>query len=491
MLEMRGPGLKQKTISGLFWSFIDNFAQYFLSFIIGIILARILSPKEFGLIGMITIFIAISESFIDSGFSQALIRKKECSDTDFSTVFFFNLTIGIVFCGLLILTAPIISRFFHEPQLTSLVRVLGIVLIIDALTMVQRTKLIKRIDFKLQTKISIIANLFSGIVGISMAFKGFGVWSLVARTLSQRGMNSFLLWLWNRWRPVFIFSVTSFKELFSFGSRLLISGLIDTIYRNIYYLVIGKYFSAQELGFYTRANHFKDLPSKNINGIISRVSYPVLAQLQDDQVKLKDGYKKLIKSTMFITFVSMTGMAAVAEPMVIAFIGEKWRPSIIYLQMLCFVGAFYPLHALNLNMLNVKGRSDLFLNLEIIKKVLAVPTIIIGVLWGIKIMILGMWLNSIIGYYLNSYYSGKLIKYPMKEQVIDILPGFLLALLMGVSVFLLGRSLPADYFVKFIVQVIVGIFLVLSFGEVFKFEPYLEIKGIITGKIFRRNNVRQ
>lgn len=488
---MRGPGLKQKTISGLFWSFIDNFAQYFLSFIIGIILARLLSPKEFGLIGMITIFIAISESFIDSGFSQALIRKKECNDTDFSTVFFFNLTIGIVFCGLLILTAPLISGFFNEPKLKSLVRVLGTVLIIDALTMVQRTKLIIRIDFKLQTKISVISSLFSGIVGISMAFKGFGVWSLVARTLSQRGMNSFLLWLWNRWRPVFIFSVTSFKEMFSFGSRLLISGLIDTIYRNIYYLVIGKYFSAQELGFYTRANHFKDLPSKNINGIISRVSYPVLAQLQDDQVKLKTGYKNLIKSTMFITFVSMTGMAAVAEPMVIAFIGEKWRPSIIYLQMLCFVGAFYPLHALNLNMLNVKGRSDLFLNLEIIKKILAVPIIIIGVIWGIKIMILGMWLNSIIGYYLNSFYSGRLIKYPMKEQVKDILPGLIYALIMGAAVFLSGLFLPVNYLVKLMIQLALGIVLVLSFGELFKFEPYIEIKEIVTTKVFRKNNDRQ
>ena len=290
---------------------------------------------------------------------------------------------------------------------------------------------------------------------------------------------------------MFVFSITSFKEMFSFGSRLLISGLIDTIYRNIYYLVIGKYFSAQELGFYTRANHFKDLPSKNINGIISRVSYPVLAQLQDDQVKLKDGYKKLIKSTMFITFISMAGMAAVAEPMVIAFIGEKWRPSIIYLQMLCFVGAFYPLQALNLNILNVKGRSDMFLNLELIKKVLAVPTIIIGIIWGIKIMILGMWLNSIIAYYLNSFYSGRLINYPMKEQVIDILPGFILALSMGVTVYLSGRFLPADYFVKLIVQVILGILMVLVMSEVLKFNPYLEIKGIVLTKIFKKNNVRQ
>lgn len=488
---MGRPDLKQKTISGLFWSFIDNFAQYFLSFIIGIILARLLSPKEFGLIGMITIFIAISESFIDSGFSQALIRKKECSDTDFSTVFFFNLTIGIVLCGLLILVAPFISGFFNEPQLTSLVRVLGIVLIIDALTMVQRTKLIKRIDFKLQTKISVISNLFSGIVGISMAYKGFGVWSLVARTLSQRGMNSFLLWLWNWWKPVFVFSVTSFKDMFSFGSKLLISGLIDTVYQNIYYLVIGKYFSAQELGYYTRADHFRNLPSKNIQSIISRVSYPVLSEIQDEPFKLKEGYKKLIKSTMFITFVLMAGMAAMAEPMVIALIGEKWRSSVIYLQLLCFVGALYPLHALNLNMLNVQGRSDLFLKLEIIKKILAVPTIIIGIVWGIKVMILGMWFNSVFAYFLNSYYSGKLINYPVNEQLTDIMPSLFLALFMGVMVFIAGQAITTSYLSRLIIQLFMGGLLTVAACEIIKLDSYLNIKLIIKEKIISVYNARK
>lgn len=483
--------LKQKTITGFFWSFIDSFANQILIFIIGIILARLLTPKEFGLIGMITIFISVSESFINSGFSQALIRKKTCTDNDLSTVFFFNIIAGILFFTILFLGAPTISRFFNEPQLKVLVRVLGAVLIIDALTIIQRTILTRRIDFKLQTKISVISIIFSGIIGITMAFTGFGVWSLVVKTLSQRGMNSLLLWLLNKWRPLLIFSKESFKELFSFGSKLLASGLLDTIYRNIYYLVIGKYFSAQELGYYTRADQFKNLPSTNLNGIISRVSYPVLSQLQDEPAKLKAGYKKLIKNTMFIAFVMMSGMAAVAEPMVITLIGEKWRPSIIYLQLLCFVGGMYPLHALNLNMLNVKGRSDLFLNLEIIKKILAIPTIIIGIIWGIKIMILGMWLNSIIAYYLNSFYSGRLISYPMKEQVIDILPGLLLALFMGIIVYLSGIFFPADYFIKLLVQIILGIIMVLGMGEVLKFKPYLEIKGIVLTKIFKKSNVRQ
>ena len=309
---------------------------------------------------MITIFIAVSESFINSGFSSALIQKKNCTDIDYSTVFYFNLAVGFIFYWILFFLAPFISCFFNEPQLIDLVRVLSIVLIIDSLTIIQRTILTKRIDFKLQAEVSISSSIISGIVGIFMAYAGFGVWSLIARQICQRLVNSSLLWIWNRWRPMSVFSRKSFNELFSFGNKLFISGLIDTLYRNIYLLIIGKYFSAQELGFYTRANQFKALPAENINGIVSRVSFPVLAQMQDDKVALKKNYQKLIKSIMFITFVLMMGMAAVAEPMVIVLIGEPWRPCIIYLQMLCFVGMMYPLHSLNLNMLKVQGRSDLF-----------------------------------------------------------------------------------------------------------------------------------
>ena len=248
--------LKQKTVSGLLWSFVDTIAGQGITFIIGIILARILSPREFGLIGMITVFIAISESFINSGFSSALIRKKDCTNIDFSTVFYFNLAAGILFFLILFFTAPFIAAFFNEPQLTAIVQVLGIVLIIDSLTLIQRTILTKRIDFKLQARISVIASLGSGVIAIVMAYKGFGVWSLVAQRIAKQGLNSIFLWLWNRWKPLLVFSMQSFKELFGFGSKLLVSGLIDTLYRNIYYLIIGKFFSAQELGYYTRADEF-------------------------------------------------------------------------------------------------------------------------------------------------------------------------------------------------------------------------------------------
>lgn len=483
--------LKQKTINGLFWSAIDSIAGQGIVFIVGVILARLLSPREFGLVGMITLFIAVSESFINSGFSNALIRKKDCTKTDYSTVFYFNLVAGLIFFGILYFSASPISQFFKEPQLKLIIQVLGMILIIDSLTIIQRTILNKRIDFKLQTRISVIAAFGSGTIAIFMAIKGFGVWSLVAQRLSQQTFTSILLWIWNKWKPSKVFSWNSFKELFGFGSKLLVSSLIETIYRNVYFLIIGKYFSAIELGYYTRADSFNNLPSSNLNGIISRVSYPVLASIQDDIPRLKIYYKKLIRSSMFVTFVLMLGMAAVAEPMIITLIGEKWRPSIIYLQMLCFIGMTYPLHALNLNMLQVLGRSDLFLKLEIIKKVLAIPVIIIGVMWGIKIMIAGMFLITLIAYYLNSYWSGKKIGYSIKEQIADITPSFLLAAGMAVVVFVIGKVVPFDYLWVLFIQLISGLVIILSFSEITGFKDYISLKELLMEQLTKMRSIKE
>jgi teichuronic acid exporter len=475
--------LKQKTISGLTWSFIDSFSKQGITFVVGIILARLLTPAEFGLIGMITIFIAISQAFIDSGFSQALIRKNNATQTDYSTVFYFNLTIAVLLYIILFFSAGSISRFFKEPLLKQIIRILGLELIISALTIVQRTRLTKRIDFKLQTKISVISSMIAGSVGITMAFTGFGVWSLVTRTLTGMALTSLLLWIWNKWKPTLEFSMHSFREMFSFGSKLLASGLIDTAYSNIYLLIIGKFFSATELGYYTRADQFKNLPSSNINSIISRVSYPVMATIQTDIPKLKAAYQKLIKSTMLITFILMLGMAAVAKPLIITLIGDKWLPAAIYLQLLCFVGMFFPLHALNLNILKVQGKSDLFLKLEIIKKLLAIPTIVIGIIFGIKSMILLMIANSLVGYYLNSYWSGKLIGYSMTEQIKDILPSFILAAAIGMTVFIMGYFMNAPEWFKLLIQVFSGAILTFGLAEWFRLDIYIYLKEVALNKL--------
>jgi len=471
--------LKQKTLSGLLWSFLDSFASYGVQFLVGIILARILSPREFGLIGMLTIFIAISQSFIDSGFTSALIRKNKCTQNDYSTVFYFNIVISVFFYFLLFIFSGTISLFFNEPQLKSLIKVLGIGLIFNSLALIQRTILTKELNFKLQMRVSIVASVGSGILAVFMAYKGFGVWSLVALTISRYGLSSILFWVWSTWKPLLFFSKESFSELFSFGSKLLISGLIDTVYRNFYYFIIGKFYSAAELGYYTRADQFQALPSQNLNGIISKVSFPVLSSIQNDLAQLKAAYKKLIKSTMLITFVLMMGLAAVAKPMILILIGEKWLPSVIYLQMLCFVGMFYPLQALNLNMLQVQGRSDLFLRLEIIKKILAIPTIIIGVFFGIKIMIIGMMVNTLIAYYLNSYWSGKFIGYSTARQIKDILPSFCLATFVGLIVFTTGYILNISNLLKLIIQILSGALLTIGISEILHLEDFKFIKDIV------------
>jgi O-antigen/teichoic acid export membrane protein len=475
--------LKKKTIKGFTWSFIDSFANQGLVLLIGIILARLLTPEEFGLIGMLTIFIAISQSFIDSGFSQALIRKNNCTAQDYSTVFYYNLFFGVIFYFILFFSAGAISNFFNKPQLEVLVKVLSINVIINSVGFIQQTILTKNVDFKLQAKISIISSVVSGAVGICMAFKGWGVWSLVWKSVVLNICMTGLLWLWNKWRPKFVFRFVSFRELFGFGSRLMISGLMDTIYSNIYYPIIGKFFSASELGYYTRANQFSMLPTKTITESIQRVSYPILSTLQYDQTRLKAAYKKLIKGTMLISFVLMIGLAAIAKPLVITLIGEKWLPSVIYLQLLCFVAMLYPLHALNLNILKVKGRSDLFLRLEIIKKTLAIPTIIMGILFGIKILIICMIINSIIAYFLNSFWSGRMVSYPFKEQIFDIAPSFFIALIIGLSVYCIGLLLPIQPPLALIIEITLSVLFFWIATKLIKIGPFIEIKEIIREKI--------
>jgi teichuronic acid exporter len=475
--------LKQKTVSGLLWSFVEHTSQLGITFVIGIILARLLSPREFGLIGLLTVFTAITQTLTDSGFGSALIRKKSCTDADLSTVFYFNLVVSLAGYGLLYLLAPLISRFYGEPQLVGLMRVLGVVVIMDSLTLVQRAILTKRVDFKLQTKISLIAAFVSGAMGIAMAYLGFGVWSLVARTIIYSALNSAFLWLWNGWLPKRIFSRQSFHELFSFGYKLMLSGLLNTIWSNIYDLVIGKCFSTEVLGYFTRARMFSRLPSESICANIGRVSYPVLSQMQHDPVRLKRAYKRLITSTMLVTFVLLLGMAAVAEPLVIGLVGEKWRQSVPYLRLLCFAAMLYPLHALNLNMLNVQGRSDLFLKLEIIKKFFSAPVIILGVIFGIEVMLAGMLVNSLLMYGVNSYWSGKLIQYPVREQIRDVLPMFVLGLSMASIVFVIGWLLPLDYLPKLLIQVASGGVLTLALCERSRLPAYLYMKEIVLDKV--------
>lgn len=476
--------LKQKTVKGVGWSFADNIANSGITFLVGLVLANILTPEEYGIMAMVTIFIAVSNSIVDSGFSNALIRKINIRSVDYNTVFYFNLIVSIFLYLILYVSAPAISVFFKEPVLVDVMRVIGWILIINALAIIPRTIFVRNINFKAQTKVSLIASVSSGVIGIGMALTGWGVWSLVGQQLSRQLLNTVFLWIFCRWRPLWEFSIQSFKELFGFGSKLLASGLIDTIYRDIYYLIIGRFYSAADLGQYTRASQFNTIFSSNLTTVVQRVSYPVLSSIQNEPERLLGAYRRVIKTTMLITFACMLGLAAVAKPLIVILIGEKWLPAVYFLQIICFSGMLYPLHAINLNILQVKGRSDLFLKLEIIKKIIAVIPIAIGIFYGIEFMLWGSVCTSFVAFFLNSYYSADLIGYPTLRQIKDVLPTFLVSLI--VAGIMWGLSfLPLSYYIILPLQLIVGLVLAYLIYERIQLPEYMEIRGMALS-IFRK-----
>ena len=477
--------LKNKAVHGAKWSFIDNISNSGVTFLVGLILARLLTPAEYGIMAMIAIFIAVSNSIVDSGFSNALIRKVRIEKVDYNTVFLFNLIVSIVLYILLYVAAPAISLFFKEPVLIDVLRVIGLILIVNALGIIPRTILVRGIDFKTQTKVSIISSVSSGLVGVGMAIVGFGVWSLVWQQLSRQILNSLFLWIFCKWMPQWEFSVKSFKEMFGFGYKLLLSGLLDTLYKNVYYVVIGRCYSSAQLGQYTRAEQFNMIFSSNLTSVVQRVSYPVLSSIQEEPERLREAYRKVIKITMLITFACMLGLAAVAKPLILILIGEKWLPAVYFLQIICFSGILYPLHAINLNILQVKGRSDLFLKLEIIKKIIAVGPIVVGIAYGIEYMLWGSVLTSFIAYFLNSYYSANLINYPTGEQIKDILPTFLTSFV--VAAFMWSVSFwNISVYALLPIQLFAGILLALFIYEKWHRDEYLEVKQLVLSVLKRR-----
>ena len=380
---------------------------------------------------------AILNSIVDSGFSNALIRKKDAAGIDYDTTFIFNMALSLLMAGVMIVTAGPVSRFLNEPELVPLIRAMSAIVIINAAAIIQRTSLTKRVDFKTQTKVSLISSIASGAVGIGMAAGGMGVWSLVGQQISRQLLNTVFLWAFNRWLPRWRFSWKSFRELFGFGWKLMVSGLIDTAWKEVYQLVIGKCYTTATLGQYTRGKQFSDIFSSNMTTVIQRVSYPVLSSVQDEKTRLKEGYRKIIRITMLLSFVLMFGLGAVAESLLHVLIGGQWAEAAGYLQIIVFTACLYPLHAINLNMLQVEGRSDLFLKLEIVKKIVAVGPILLGIFISIRWMLWSSVLVGIVSYFLNSYFSGKMIGYGSWAQLKDIAPSFGVACVMMAAVYAL------------------------------------------------------
>lgn len=471
------------------WSAVENVTRMGVTFMVSVILARLLSPEEYGLIGILTIFIAIFNAIVDSGFTNALIRKQEATDIDYSTVFYTNFALSVILAAALFFCSTHIAAFFERPELVLLTKVMSSVVVINALAIVQRVRTTKSIDFKTQTKITFISSIGSGAIGIAMAYMGYGVWALVGQQIFNQLLSTILFWIYNKWMPKLIFSWASFKEMWAFGSKLLVSGLIDTAWKEVYQVVICKCYSSATLGLYTRAKQFADLCSLNLTSVVQRVSYPVLSSIHDDRTRLKSAYQRVIKTTMLPTFVLMMGVAACAKSMIYVLLGEQWLECVPMLQIICTYGMLYPLHALNLNMLQVQGRSDLFLKLEIIKKIIAIGPLLLGIFVNIYLMLAGSLVTSLIAYYLNAYYSGPFINYSIKEQIKDILPSFVVAMEMAVPVFAIS-FIPMNPFIMLPLQTVVGAVITIGICEVTKLPEYLELKGIvmhIINKVIKRN----
>lgn len=475
---MAEQSLKDKTVKGVAWSGIDNVIRFSVSFVVSIVLARLLSPDDYGLIGLIAIFTTICEMLINGGFTTALIRKKDATEDDYNTVFMVNLGMSLFLYAIIFICSPLIADFFNRQELVALTRVSSLGMIVGAFAMVQHTRLTKRIDFKSQTKISFIASITSGIVGILMAFMEFGVWSLVAQNLTSHILRTILLWIVNKWIPKLYFSSTSFHDLFGFGWKMMVSGLLDTIWKELYQVVVGKFYSPATLGQYTRAKQFSTLFSKNLTTVIQRVTYPVLSNIQDEKERLVAAYRRIIKTTMFVTATGMFFLGAISEPLLYCLIGPKWHEAAVYLPLICISGSLYPLHAINLNMLKVQGRSDLFLGLEIVKKTIGLLPLTVCIFYGVLPMLYINLFTGLIAYFLNSYFSGKLLGYSSWMQLKDIAPSYGVASIIAFSIFFL-KYLPITYWMILPLQLIFGAFVFFIICRIRKMEEYKEIVNII------------
>jgi len=485
---MAEQSLKDKTVKGVGWSAADAFLGQGVTFIVGLVLARLLTPEEYGLIGIVTIFTTILLGFVDCGFSNALIRKQHVSELDLNTMFIVNMVSSLLLCLLLYMGAPYIAHFFGRPQLIPLVRVMSLLLVLQAMSIVQMTILSRQIDFKTKTKASVISAVCSGLIGIIMAFCGFGVWSLVAQQLSRQLIYSVCLWIYIRWWPKLTFNADSFGYMWGFGWKLMLSGLLERIWNQLYQTVVGKFYNPGTLGQYTRSKEYANIFSSNLTTIVQRVSYPVLSQVQDDKERLISGFRKIIKTTMFVAAVIMIYLGAVAEPLIYCLIGPQWKEAASYLPLICLSMSLYPLHAINLNMLQVQGRTDIYFYLEIIKKILAVGPICLGIFVDIYWMLIGTVIIGIIAFFLNSYHTGKTLGYSSWHQLRDIAPSYIIAFLVAFPVYFL-KFLPFSYWIILPIQLLVGSMVFFIICERKKLPEYIEVKNIAIQYVDKMKNL--
>lgn len=476
-MSIEDTALKEKAISGVKWTFLDQVGSLGISFLVGIVLARLLQPSEYGLLGMVTVFTAIATVFTDSGFGQAMVRKTYLTEEDKLTAFWFSCGMGILVYIVLFISAPWVSVFYKEPQLTDILRITSIPILFSGLLTIPNMIFTREINFKVTTKISFSRAILSGVVGIYMAIMGYGVWALIVQGLVSYAIGVVMFNYYCRWKIKFIFKKNSFLYLWGFGSKMLASNLINTAYNNLYQIVIGRFYSPSDLGQYQRGQSYSGLFSNTLTQVVQRVSFPTLSKLQEDTERLKYGYRKIIKMSMLVSCLGSMALAAMAKPLIVILIGEKWLPAAEYLQIICFGALLYPVHAINLNVLTVMGRSDLFLKLEIIKKVIGTVPIVIGIFLGIKIMLWAGVVSSFLCFAVNAHYSEKLISYSFVDQFKDIVPYIGVSFVIAIVIYSISL-LSISLYLIIIPQSFLFFALAFCYYHFTNNEIFLELKNI-------------
>ena len=484
---MAEKNLLLKTSSNLLWRLAERCGATGVAFVVSMVLARLLAPEDYGLIALVTVFTTILQVFVDAGLGSALIQKKDADDLDFSSVFYFNIVFCLLLYGLLFLTAPYIARFYEKPELTALVRVLGLTVVISGVKGIQQAYVSRNLMFKKFFFATLAGTIGAAGVGIWMALKGFGVWALVAQQLFNTVVDTAVLWLSIRWRPKKAFSLERLKQLFRYGWKLLVSGLINAVYEDLRQLIIGKMYTAENLAFYNKGQQFPMMIVQNINTSIDSVLLPVMSNVQDQREQLKAMTRRAIVTSSFFMWPMMLGLAAVGENLITFLLTEKWLPCIPFLYIFCFTCGLQPIHTANLNAIKSIGRSDLFLKMEIFKKTVGLVIILISMNYGVLAIGIGTAVYSIFASVVNTFPNRKLLDYRYFEQIKDILPSFILAFVMAAVVYCLPvRILPI--WAQLLIQVLVGVAIYAAGSALLKMEGYVYARKIISALLTRKKN---
>lgn len=479
--------LKQKTISGMIWNAIQRFGTMFLSFATNIVLARMLMPEDFGAIGMLAIFISLSEVFIDGGFGSALIQKKKPTQDDYSTIFYWNLTISTLLFCVMQVVAPWIADFYHMPKLCNLLRVLSIVLIINGFTVIQTNILTKTLSFKLIAKIRLVATAIAMAVSIFAAYKGFGVWSLVLKDVLAATIGSIAFWFFNKWRPSFVFSLSSFKELFSFGGLMLLSSLMNSLFENLQGLVIGRFYTAKDLGLYSQAKKLDELPSKSISQVVTQVSFPVFSQVADNNELLVRTIRKNIICTTYLIFALQAFLIASATPLFVFIFSEKWVDAIPFFRILCVYSMFISLNAINTNIYKALGKSNIYFWVQFIKKLVSLGFLFVGLQFGVIGVTWSVSISGIIWWIFSASVNIRVVGYGLFSQIKDIALQFLLSAIIGLMTWIIISSMPEVPLLQLFTGLLLFVCSYIGVSILFKLEGFDVIYKEVLKKYLKRN----